>query len=78
MIDYYEGGLYVSVPASVEIEAVEEDSAGNAVESQREMIMVDAVVYIWKGTRAELVDAGRKGVGPPGVDSKFYGDWIRS
>ena len=57
MIDYYEGGLYVSVPASVEIEVVEEDSAGNAVESQREMIMVDAVVYIWKGTRAELVEA---------------------
>ena len=60
MIDYYEGGLYVSVPVSVEIEIVGEDSAGNAVESQRERVMVDAVVYIWAGTRVELVEAAER------------------
>ena len=60
MIDYYEGGLYVSVPTSVEVEIVQEDGAGNAVEGRKERIMLDADVYIWKGTRAELVDAAER------------------
>ena len=59
MIDYHEGGLYVSVPTSVEIEIVE-DSVGTAVESRKESIMVDADLYVWEGTRAELVEAAER------------------
>ena len=60
MLNTYEGDLYATVPTKVEIEVVGEDDMGTALESERRKVMVDADVYVWLGTRAELLEPAVK------------------